>query len=231
MKTSMSPRARALPWQPLPIFALILAACGSEPAASTAPQPSATPAAEPAPTPVAEPTPTAQPTAGATAAAAAKPAPAQSSGRPSVLKSDPHEITDTFGSTPGSKLELGDKEIATLRLPEGGLHTATVLTFKIDAKAKSIGGQVGKVYRISAVVPPSSTPEPIESGGPPFVLELPAGAKKDANLAVGVEDEKGRVKWTIVAPKRIDDSRNVAVFELTTLPTGWVHVTTKPASK
>ncbi len=71
----------------------------------------------------------------------------------------------------------------------------------------------------------------IESNGPPFVLEMPAGSKKDANLAIGVEDAKGKVKWTVLAPKQIDDSRNVAVFELTTLPTGWVHVTTKPASK
>ena len=229
MKTSMSSR----PWQPLPIFALILAACGSEPAASAPPQPPETPKAEPAPTPVAEPTPAAEPTAEPTASAktAAKPSPPQSSGRPSVLKSDPSEISDTFGSTPGSKLELGDRDIATLRLPEGGLRAATVITFKIDGKAKSSGGQVGKIYHISSVVPPAQTPEQIESGGPPFVLELPAPAKKEVNLAVGVEDDKGRVKWTIIAPKRVDDSRNVAVFELTTLPSGWVHVTTKPAGK
>jgi hypothetical protein len=147
-----------------------------------------------------------------------------------VLKSDPSEITDTFGSTPGAKLELGDKEIATLRLPEGGLPTATLITFKIDGSGKSTGGQIGKIYHINAVIPPSSTPEAIESSGPPFVLELPAGTKKDANLAIGVEDDKGKVKWTIVAAKRTDDSRHVAVFELPTLQSGWVHVTTKAAT-
>ena len=61
------------------------------------------------------------------------------------------------------------------------------------------------------------------------MLELPTGAKKDANLAVGVEDDKGKVKWTIVAAKRFDDSRNVAVFELPTLPSGWLHLTSKAA--
>jgi hypothetical protein len=147
-----------------------------------------------------------------------------------VLKSDSSEISDTFGSTPGAKLELGDNEKATLRLPEGGLHTATVITFKIDGKGKSNGGQIGKVYQINAVVPPSSTAEQIESNGPPFVLELPAGTNKNANLAIGVEDDKGKVKWTIVAAKRTDDSRHVAVFELSTLPSGWLHVTTKAAT-
>jgi hypothetical protein len=214
----------------LPIFALILAACGSEPTAATPPQPSETPSATPPPAP--EPPPT-TPTATASASASAAPEPPpkpQSSGRPSVLKSDSSEISDTFGSTPGSKLELGDNEKATLRLPEGALHTATVITFKIDGRGKSTGGQIGKIYQISAVVPPSSTAEPIESSGPPFVLELPTGANKNANLAIGVEDDKGKVKWTIVAAKRADDSRHVAVFELSTLPSGWLHVTTKAAT-
>lgn len=143
-----------------------------------------------------------------------------------MLKSAASEITDTFGSTPGAKLELGDKEIATLRLPEGGLRTATVITFKVDGRGKSTSGQMGKIYHVNAVVPPSSTPEPIESNGPPFVIELPAGSK-NANLAVGVEDDKGKVTWTIVAAKRTDDVRHVAVFELSTLPSGWLHVTTK----
>jgi hypothetical protein len=220
----------------LPVLALILAACGGEPAPapSAAPQPTEAPSAAPAPSPppTASAAPEPPPTASAKASAAPEAPPKQqSSGRPAVMKSDPSEITDTFGVTPGSKLELGDKEIATLRVPEGSLHTGTNITFKIDARGgKSTGGQVGKIYRILAMIPPSQTPESVDTNGPPFVLELPAGTRKDANLAIGTEDEKGKVKWTIVAPKRIDDARNVAVFELGTLASAWYHVTTKAPS-
>ena len=181
------------------------------------PQPTETPSAAPAP-PTPEPEPTATASASASASAAAKPPKSQGGGSPAVLKSDPSEITDTFGSSPASKLELGDKDIATLRLPENGLHTGTLVTFKIDKAGKSGGGQVGKIYSIKSIVPPSSSPEQIESNGPPFVLELPSGPKKDVNLAIGVEDDKGKIKWTIVAPKSVDDARHVAIFELTTLP-------------
>jgi hypothetical protein len=230
MKTLSTLRAGGRFLGPVPVLALILAACGNDPGASTAPQPTGTPSAAPSPPP---PPPEPAPTATAKASAAAEaPKPSQGSGRPLVLKSDATEITDTFGSSPGSKLELGEgKDIATLRLTEGALRTGTVVTFKLDKGAKSTGGLTGKVYLIRAIVPPGQTPEQVESNGPPFVLELPAGNRKDANLAIGVEDDKGRVKWTIVAAKRIDDSRNVAIFELGTLPSGWLHVTTKAAGK
>ena len=209
----------------LPAIALFLAACSGDPAPTAPPQPTEAPSAAPAPTPPPAPEPTAQPSASASASAKAPPKP--SSGRPAVMKSDPSEITDSFGSTPASKLELGDKEIATLRIPEGALRQATNITFKLDARGKAHGALTGRIYRVIAVLPPSGNPESVESGGDPFVLELPAGAKKDANLAIGVEDAKGRVKWTVVAPKRIDDARNVAVFELPSLPSAWHHVTTK----
>lgn len=219
------PRLRATA-RIFPAFALILAACGGEPAPAAPPQPTETPSAAPAPPPA----PTAEATAAPSASASAKPEappPKQSSGRPAVMKSDPKEITDSFGTTPGAKLELGEKDIATLRIPEGALRQATNITFKIDARGKAHGATVGKIYHILANYPPATTPENIESTGDPFVLELPAGAKKDANLAIGTEDEKGKVKWTVVAPKRIDDARNMAIFELPMLHTGWLHVTTK----
>ncbi len=191
MNTPSTPHARARQVALSSIFALILAACGNEPSAATPPQPTETPSAAPAPA-AAPRAPTAAPTASASAKASAAPAPpkAEGSGRPAVLKSDPSEITDTFGSSPASKLELGDKDIATLRLPEGGLHTGTVVTFKIDKSGKSNGGLLGRIYQIKSIIPPSSTPEQIDSNGPPFILELPVGSKKDANLAIGVEDDK-----------------------------------------
>jgi hypothetical protein len=205
----------------------VFAACGGEPAAPT--QPTAAPTAPPAPvaTPEPKPDPTPAPTASASASAVASSKPA-SSGRPNVIKSDPTEIADTFGTSPGSKLELGDKDIATLRLPEGALHTATVLTFRIAKGGKASGGALGKTYQILPVVPPASEAAPIDSAGPPFVLELPS-TKKDGNLAIGADDGKGKLKWTVVAPKRYDDDRKVLVFELTTLPAGFIHVTSKPA--
>ena len=207
------------------VAALSLAACANEPTAATAPQPTETPSATPPPP---EPAATASAKASASAAAEA-PKPSQSSGRPMVLKSDPSEISDTFGSSPGAKLELGDKDVATLRLPEGALpSTTTVITFKIEKGARSAGALVGLVYSLRAVQPPNQTPTQVESNGPPFVLELPLGNRKEASLAIGVEDDKGWVKWATVAAKRIDDSRKVGIFELATLPSGLVHVTTLP---
>lgn len=214
----------------LPALVLVLAACSGDPAPAAPPQPTETPSATPAPTAAPEPAPTAAASAAPSASASAAPAkapPKQSSGRPIVQKQDSSAITDTFGSSPGSKLELGDKDPAVLRLPEGALRQATNVTFKIDGRGKASGAPVGKIFRIECNYPPSSTLETVETAGDPFILEMPAGTRKDANLAIGVEDDKGKVKWTVVAPKRIDDARNVAVFELTTLPSGWVHVTTK----
>jgi hypothetical protein len=212
------------PW--LPICGLLLAACGEPASPTPPPQPTDTPTVAPAPPPP----PTSAPTASASAAAsAAAPPPRRGgSGAIAVLKSDPSEITDTFGSGP-AKLELGDKDIATLRIPEGALTHATNVSFKLDAHGKSLGAPTGKIYALLVTIPPSGSGEQIESNGPPFVLELPAGGKKSANLAVGAEDANGKLKWTVVAPKSIDDARNVAIFELSTLPSGWIHVTTKPA--
>ena len=223
------PRLRLRPSVPqlFPIFGLLLAACGEPTPATPPPQPTGTPTAAPALPP--PPPPSAAPTASASAAAsAAAPPPKRGgSGAIAVIKSDPSEISDTFGSGP-AKLELGDKDLATLRIPEGALNRAVNVTFKLDARGKSMGAMTGKIYQLLVVIPPSGSPERVESYGPPFVLELPAGGKKDANLAIGAEDANGKLKWTVVAPTRIDDARNVAVFELTTLPSGWIHVTTKP---
>jgi hypothetical protein len=223
MKTHSSARA-------LPLLTLVLVACGADPVPPpAAPAATETAAAEPAPpSPPPEPPPTA--TASASAAAAAAPPKRESSGRPSVVKQDAQEIHDTFGVSPGAKLELvGDKERAVLKLPEFSLPQATNILFKLDNRGKSGGFQIGKIYRIQCVIPPGSTPIVVESGGPPFELALPAGNKKNANLAIGVEDDKGKVTWTVRAPSRIDDAQNLAYFELTALPAAWVHVTSKPA--
>jgi hypothetical protein len=179
-------------------------------------------------------TPEAAPTATASAAASAPPVP-QGSGRPPVLKMDPTEISDTFGVSPGAKLELGsDPEKAVMRIPEGAFETGVNVTFKLDPKGKTTGILIGKVYHLTAVIPPSGTPVRIVTVGGPFELQLPAGNKKDANLAIG-EIGGGRVTWKVIAPKKIDDVAGIAYFEITELYDHYLHVTTKavtaPATK
>src|SRR5262245_59521292 len=181
------------------------------------------------------PTPSAKPSGSAAAKAPPKPS-SGGGGTPAVLKQDPSEITDTFGSRP-AKLEIGsgEKDVGTLKLPEGALVQATNVTFKLDPRGKSNGTPLGKIYHVITVIPPSPTPSAVASNGPPFELVLPAGNKKDANLAIGKTetDDKGRekVKWTVIAPKRIDDLTGMAYFELTELGDLFLHVTAKPPTK
>jgi hypothetical protein len=224
---------------PLGLCALVLlAACGGEPAPVVPPAPTDAPTAMPAPTPSATaaatpPAPTAAPSG--SAAADMPPAPKPSSGRPAVLMSDSAELSGTFGSSPGAKLELGDKDKMTLKIPENALSKGTVITFKIDAKGKANGAPLGKILHLAVFVPPGTEPATVTSDGPPFELQMPAGNKKDANLAVGTitMDDKGREKitWKVYAPKRIDDAAGIAYFDLPTLAESFIHVTTKAASK
>ncbi len=217
---------------------VLLAACGGEPAPVAPPAPTDAPAATPAPTTSAsaEATPPSASAAPSGSAATDMPAaPKPSSGRPAVLMSDSAELTGTFGSSPGAKLELGDKDKATLKIPENALAKGTVITFKIDAKGKANGAPIGKILHLIPVVPPAQEPATITSEGPPFELQMPAGSKKDANLAVGAisVDDKGREKitWKVYAPKRIDDVAGIAYFELPTITESFIHVTTKAPTK
>jgi hypothetical protein len=178
------------------------------------------------------------PDAGASEAKAEKPkAPqAEGSGRPPVLKSDSEEITDTFGTSPAAKLEIGDgEEIATLKIPENALDRGYNITFKLDPKGKNGGGLVGKLYRIRTQVAGSQYWTKVDSAGPPFQLTFPAGNKKDANLAIGeikVDDnDREKVTWQVVAPLKIDDTTGKAYFELSWLADAYVHITTKPPTQ
>jgi hypothetical protein len=218
----------------LTALALVLSACGGEPPPVETPKP---------PTP-AEPAPVVEAPAATAEPAAPPPAPAEPvaeeparktpppSGRPPVLKSDPEEITDTFGLTPAAKLELGDdKGRAVLRIPEYAFDRGVNVTFKIDKKGKTAGGQIGKIYHTLAQVAGATEFRTIQTQGPPFVLELPAGNKKNANLAIGdiLVGEAGREKvtWRVVAPSKIDDVAGIAIFELPSLGDCYLHVTTK----
>lgn len=205
---------------------IAVAACGSDPPPAKEPppataQPSVT--AAPEPTATAEPEPTATATASATAP--------KGSGRPPIVKSADTEIADTFGTSPAAKLELGEAApFAVFRIPEGSLAQATNVHFKIEKTGKTTGPAVGKVYRMYAIIPPASASSKIDTNnGEPFVLALPAGNKKDANLAIG-EVKGAKVEWTIVAPKKIDDATGTATFELPAIVDAYLHITTKAPS-
>jgi hypothetical protein len=227
----------------LPLAAVaLLVACGGDPKpVETPPAPTDAPSAAPtAPPPAPTETPAASAAPSADAAPSgspsAAPAPKPSSGRPAVLKSDPQEITDTFGSSPGAKIIIGSGNAAgTFKIPENALRTGTVITVKIDAKAKATGVPIGKIFHITAFIPPAQQPSNIVTEGPPFELILPAGNKKDANLAIGtvVTDDAGKEKitWQIIAPKRIDDVAGLAYYDLNGFSDTLLHVTTKPVSK
>ena len=227
-----SRRSKACVGLPLVISALLLA-CGGDPPV-VAPPPKPTPTAEPvAVVPSAAPSATPEtPPAGSAQPDASAPKP--KSGRPPILKSDPAEISDTFGSTPAAKLEIGEKDIAFLKIPEGALERATNITFKLDPKGKSTGVPIGKVYRISVVVPPSPNFQRVTSLAEPFELHFPAGDKKNANLAIGDitgEVGKEKVAWTIVAPTKIDDATGTAFFDLPAIGgETYVHITAKAVS-
>jgi hypothetical protein len=215
---------------------VLLAACGGEPAPVAPPAPTEAPVVAPAPTATAEAKPPAPSAAPSGSASADMPvAPKPSSGRTAVLMSDSIELNGTFGSGQGAKLELGDKEKMTLKIPENAFGKGVTLNFKIDAKGKAGGGLIGKILHLTLSVPPATEPATVTSEGDPFELQMPAGTKKDANLAVGTVtvDDKGREKitWKIISPKRIDDAIGVAYFDLATLSESFLHVTSKAASK
>ncbi|MFS8070065.1 MAG: hypothetical protein ACMG6S_27180 [Byssovorax sp.] len=222
---------------PVGLCALVLlAACGGEPAPVAPPAPTEAPAVAPAPTVTAEATPPAPSAAPSGSAKTDMPvAPKGSSGRTAVLMSDAIELNGTFGSGQGAKLELGENEKMTLKIPENAFGKGTTLNFKIDAKGKAGGGLIGKILHLTLSVPPETVPATVTTEGDPFELQMPAGSKKNANLAVGTVtvDDKGREKivWKVISPKRIDDAIGVAYFDLPTLSESFLHVTTKAPSK
>jgi hypothetical protein len=208
--------------------AMLLACSGDPPPAVTPPpQPTVAPAPTVDPAPTADPAPTVDPSAEADAG----PPKPTSSGRPPVLRSSDTEITDTFGSSPAAKLEIGEDEKAVLKIPENALERGYNITFKLDPKGKATGVAIGKIYHTMVQVAGQPDYSKVVTAGEPFQLQMPAGNKKDANLAIGeiLVDERGKEKitWSVIAPTKIDDVSGTAYFDLTFLGDAYIHITTK----
>jgi hypothetical protein len=140
------------------------------------------------------------------------------------------ELQGAFTTSPGAKLKLGtfEKGYSVLRIYEGSLPAAHIITFKLDPKGKTTGVPVGQIYHTIVQIENSQDLPTVSSIGRPFELSLPAGNKKDANLAIGeIDAASGKVTWTIIAPTKIDDATSMAYFELPTLGNAYLHVTTK----
>jgi len=218
------------------LVAFGFAACGGEPTPPPAkPEPTLKPTASEKPSSTPEPTPEPTTTASASASAATPPPPPVAQERPPVLMSSESELSGLFATSPGAKLELGDDAgRAVFRIREGTLPSPFVITFKVDPKGKSTGVPIGKIYRMIVQVENSQSLPTVETQDKPFELTFPAGAKKEANLAIGaiITDDSGREKitWTIVAPEKIDDATNTAFFKIKQIGNSWLHVTAKPAT-
>ena len=168
-----------------------------------------------------------RPSAAPSATPAAKP---QSSGRPPVVFTDPAQVSDTFGSSPGAKVEIGDdKGRAVFRIPENALHQGYNILFKLEKTARGTTGQVGKVYHVIPNAPPDPKPVRIENTDIPFQIEITTGGKNEVNLAIGVTDDKGKIAWQILAPKHVDAGAGIAFFEVPVFTDMLVHLTTTKA--
>ncbi len=227
-------RFTTLGWPALVV--VVAAACGGEPTPPPAkPEPTTTP--PPAPTETGTATPEAPPPEPtATADAGPPPPPPPSQERPPVLMSSETELQSIFTTSPGAKLELGDDTgRAVFRIREGSLPSPHIITFKLDPKGKTTGVPLGKIYRMIVQIENSASLPKVETIDKPFELTLPAGNKKDANLAIGevTVNDKGRetITWTVIAPEKIDDAMGTAFFKIKAVGNYYMHVTAKPPTE
>ncbi|MBI4700462.1 MAG: hypothetical protein HY744_04725 [Deltaproteobacteria bacterium] len=234
-------------WAAVFAASMIAAGCGGEQAPVQAP-------AEPA----AEAEPEAEPEEAADAGRrgdAAAPAPAAKPeiaaepagpSRPAVLMEDPDKLSSTFGTQAALlALKPSKQETAMLRLPEFGLRYSTNVTWEVAKQGKSTRLKLGRVYQLLVQNPSGSTrPVKRESGGPPFEIATGTFGKPTVNLAIGeivaAEEGEGQLgAWRIIAPKRVEQivdqngrvTERIAHFELTELPSAFIHVTTAPPTE
>lgn len=226
-----------IPWVVLCSSGLVGYACGGTTPPPSQPDDSltlVTPSAT-APTTTAAPaTPPAASSAPPAASSSEKKPPRQSSGSPMVVSEGEKEITSAF-SPQGGIIRIGGA--AELTITRGALNDTFGVTFALNTgstqlKITPYKGQIGDVYRLFIFrESASNTGVGVSSVGGPFLLKLPLKGAKTANLAVATSPDGKVAKYTITAPKNIEeaDGGGRAVFELMDLPgEAILHLTNAP---
>lgn len=178
---------------------------------------------------------------------AAKPAEdkPKSPGRPVAIYQNP-TLPTTIGAD-GAVLRFSSG--LELRIPPGALKEARNIRIAEDKRVKGTSGKLGNVYVIE-IGPPeqqvtpgapgaqeASTPYP-SYGGEPFVLKIPLPAGTSAaNLAVETLTNDAKAKtltstWSVAGMTKHESASpsDRAVFELSSLPDGHVHLTSNAPS-
>jgi hypothetical protein len=147
-----------------------------------------------------------------------------------VLVGPSKSISETFGATPGSVLQLiaaGGNIV--LKLPEGALDAGYNIEFKIAGSAvKPKGTPVGSVASMTVVLGGKEQPKAVPTSGPDYEVRLPLAGKDSLNLALAVVDPEDATKitWTVLAPKSVDKGLGEATFLLKTIgPVMYLHGT------
>jgi hypothetical protein len=145
--------------------------------------------------------------------------------RPQPTFNNEQEIATTIGEG-GAVMKLG--AAVTLRIPEGALRDGMNIRFALSTSnpSKSAPPRLGQSFTL----------EPkIRSAGPPFELSfaLPEGASA-VDLVVRVApDPKQKAPQKsdhrLIAPKRVDATKKLALFELEELPGADVYLTKQSA--
>jgi hypothetical protein len=222
-----------------PVVFMLVAACGGgtpQPTEPSVPKTPATSAPEPASSaPAAEPV-----EAGAPEAAAPK-KPGMASGQVVPIYQGATEA-QTIG-TIGAVFRTDDG--AELRIPGGWFNAPRNVLFAGAKKGKSTTGKLGNVYEIHVQMPDTTfrmgeenPSQIITSQSDPFIIKLPLPkGTESASLAVETISQDPKTKrnkstWTFGSQTKLEtaDTGNRAVFELTTLPDGNLHLSSQPAS-
>lgn len=221
-----------------PVVVMLFAACGggtpqpTEPSTPKAPETSS-------PEPVSS-APAAEPVEAGAPEAEAPKKPAMASGAVVPIYQGVTEA-QTIG-TIGAVFRTDDG--AELRIPSGWFNAPRNVMFAVSKKGRSTTGKLGNVYEIHVQMPDTqfrmgeeNPSQIITSQSDPFIVKLPLPkGTESASLAVETiaqdpKTKRNKSTWTFGAQTKLEtaDTGNRAVFEVTTLPDGNLHLSSQPA--